>query len=78
MNPALNTIPSCNRQCLRATCDRPEAAAAAWKAAAAEDLGVLPAKLGVSTARNMVARAVINPRRFVCGAEGALQQGIVF
>ena len=74
MNPALNISPSRIRRSRRTTCVRPEAAAAAWKAAAAEDLGVLPGKLGVSTARNMVGRAVMNPRRPVSGAEGALQQ----
>ena len=74
MNPALHNSPSHNRQSFRITCVRPETAAAARKAAAAEDLGVLPAKLGVSTARNMVGRAVMNPRRPVFGAEGALQQ----
>ena len=74
MLAALNISPSCNRRSLRTTCVRPEAAAAARKAAAAEDLGVLPANLGVSTARNMVGRAVMNPWRPVSGAEVALQQ----
>ena len=74
MNGALNRSPSRNRRSSRTTCVRPEAAAAARKAAAADDFGVLPAKRGVSTTRNMVGRAVMNPWRPVSGAEGALQQ----